>query len=138
MNNNEYSKNRHSCYALNYHLVVVTKYRNKCINKAILDRLTEIAYSIFEKNNCIIEEINGESDHIHISFQAPPQVQLSKLINSFKSVSSRYVRKEFAEHLSKYYWKPYFWNESYFILSTGGAPQEVIKKYIQEQNSPKN
>ena len=138
MSNLEYSTNRHSYYCLNYHLVVVTKYRHKCINKAILERLKEIAYSIFKKNKCVIAEINGEADHVHISFQAPPQVQLSKLINSFKSVSSRYIRKEFAEHLSKYYWKPYFWNDSYFILSTGGAPQEIIKKYIENQNSPEN
>lgn len=134
----EYSKNRHSCYKLTYHLVVVTKYRHKCMNKEILERLKEITKGIFEDSfECTIIEMNGEMDHFHILFEAPPQVQLSKLINSFKSVSSRYIRKEFATHLAPYYWKPYFWSPSYLIVSTGGAPLETIKKYIENQDAPK-
>ena len=74
---------------------------------------------------------------MHILFEAPPQVQLSKLINNLKTVTSRRLRKEFKEHVSKYYWKPYFWSNSYLILSTGGAPIEIIKKYIENQDKPK-
>ena len=136
--NLDYKTNRHSCYSLKYHLVVVTKYRNKVINKPILEELINIAKNIFENNwNCTILQINGEPDHIHILFEAPPQVQLSKLINNFKTVSSRLIRKHYTEYLSKFYWKPYFWSNSYLVLSSGGAPIEIIKKYIQEQDSPK-
>ena len=74
---------------------------------------------------------------MHILFEAPPQVQLSKLINNLKTVTSRRLRKEFEEYISKYYWKPYFWSNSYLILSTGGAPLEIIKKYIENQDKPK-
>lgn len=133
-----YRKNRHSCYKLTYHLVVVTKYRNKVITNEILKRLEEIFKDIMENSwKCEVFEFNGESDHIHVLFSAPPQVELAKLINNLKTVSSRRIRKEFSEHVSKYYWKPYFWSNSYLILSTGGATIEVIKKYIQEQCSPK-
>ncbi|MFD1415611.1 transposase [Oceanobacillus jeddahense] len=52
---------------------------------------------------------------------------------SCKTVSSRYIQKKFAVFLAPYYWKPYFWNRSYLILSTGGAPLEVIKNYIENQ-----
>ena len=134
--NTEYRTNRHSCYSLKYHLVVVTKYRHKCINKEVMNRLIEISNNIFDKWNCSILEINGEADHLHILFEAPPQVQLSKLINNFKTVSSRLIRKDFAEYLSKFYWKPYFWSESYLILSTGGATINIIEQYIQNQATP--
>ncbi|WP_279145690.1 IS200/IS605 family transposase [Clostridium tyrobutyricum] len=134
--NTEYRTNRHSCYSLKYHLVVVTKYRHKCINKEVMNRLIEISNNIFDKWNCSILEINGEADHLHILFEAPPQVQLSKLINNFKTVSSRLIRKDFAEYLSKFYWKPYFWSESYLILSTGGATIDIIEQYIQNQATP--
>ena len=134
--NTEYKTNRHSCYSLKYHLVVVTKYRHKCINKEVMNRLIEISNNIFDKWNCSILEINGEADHLHILFEAPPQVQLSKLINNFKTVSSRLIRKDFAEYLSKFYWKPYFWSESYLILSTGGATIDIIEQYIQNQATP--
>ncbi|HBF77175.1 IS200/IS605 family transposase [Clostridium sp.] len=134
--NTEYKTNRHSCYSLKYHLVVVTKYRHKCINKEVMNRLIEISNNIFDKWGCSILEINGEADHLHILFEAPPQVQLSKLINNFKTVSSRLIRKDFAEYLSKFYWKPYFWSESYLILSTGGATINIIEQYIQNQATP--
>lgn len=129
----DYKRNRHAIYNLNYHLVVVTKYRRKCIDRQIMDRLTEIAQSLFLSWNCEIIEMNGEEDHIHILFNAPPQIQLSKIINNFKTVSSRLIRKEFQVHLKQYYWKPVFWTRSYLVLSTGGAPLEVIKKYIEDQ-----
>ena len=78
-------------------------------------------------------EMGYEPDHAHLLIGVPPQVQLTKLVNSYKSVTSRKVRQKFASHLAEYYWKPYFWNRSYLILSSGGAPIEVIKRYIQSQ-----
>ncbi|SDJ22555.1 putative transposase, partial [Alteribacillus bidgolensis] len=77
--------------------------------------------------------MNGEADHVHILFDAPPQINLANTINSYKTVTSRYIRKEFAKELSQYFWKPYFWSRSYMVLSTGGTTIETIKKYIEEQ-----
>lgn len=82
--------------------------------------------------------MNYEADHVHLLLQAPPTVCISSVINSYKSTSSRLVRKEFADYLSKFYWKPYFWSRSYMILSSGGAPIEVIRKYIQDQGTPEH
>lgn len=133
----EYKKNKHAIYRLQYHLVVVTKYRHKCINAEINARLKEIARDIFENRwKCEIVEIESEADHLHIAFEAMPQVQLSKLVNNFKTVSSRLIRKEFAEHLKPYYWKPFFWSPSYCLLTVGGVTIEIIKAYISAQASP--
>ena len=130
----EYNKNRHSCYSLKYHLVVVTKYRNEVINKEVFERLKEITINIFESSfNCKITNVNAEKDHVHILFEAPPQVQLSKLINNFKTVSSRLIRKEFKEHVDRYYWKPYFWSSSYLILSVSDVSESIINEYIENQ-----
>lgn len=133
----EFKRNRHALYKLTYHLVVVTKYRRKCINDAMHERLREIANDLFTKWDCEIIEMNGEADHVHILFDAPPQIQLSKIINSFKTVSSRYVRKDFPRELAPFYWKPYFWSQSYMVLTTGGATIEVVKKYIENQGLEK-
>lgn len=134
----KYNTNRHSIYRLEYHLVVVTKYRHKVINKEINKRLKEIAYDIFENRwKLKIIEIESEADHLHIAFESNPQTQLSKLVNNFKTVSSRYIQKEFSEYLKPFYWKPYFWSRSYCLVSSGGAPIEIIKYYIQNQDKPK-
>ena len=65
-------------------------------------------------------------------FKAHPKSELSKFINAYKSASSRLLKKEFPEIREKL-WKEYFWSQSFCLLTTGGAPIEVIKKYIQSQ-----
>ena len=129
-----YRKNRHSCYMLEYHFIAVTKYRHPVLTGALDARLRELTETIFCENwKCTIEELNTDRDHIHIVFEAMPQVQLSKLINNFKTITSRTLRKEFSEELSKYYWKPYFWSDSYFICTVSDRSSEAVKKYVQNQ-----
>ncbi|NJR47826.1 MAG: hypothetical protein HC775_20060, partial [Hyellaceae cyanobacterium CSU_1_1] len=43
------------------------------------------------------------------------------LVNNLKTVSSRYLKKEFPERFSRFYWKDALWSGSYFISSCGGA-----------------
>lgn len=127
----------HAVYNLKYHLVLVTKYRNKVINEPILERLHEVFVNQCEHWSVELVEFNGESDHVHLLIDAHPAMDLSKFINSIKTVSSRLIRKEFKSHVDKFYWKPYFWNRAYCLLTTGGAPLDVIKAYIENQDSPK-
>ena len=127
------NRNCHSKYRLEYHLILVTKYRKPCITPEMLQYLRRECQRLLELNGIELLEMNGEADHIHLLFFAPPQVCLANVINSLKSSTSRLVRKMYAEHLAQFYWKPYFWSRSYLILSSGGTPIEVIRKYIQEQ-----
>ena len=138
MKDNEFKSNRHSIYNLKYHLVVITKYRHKCINKEILNDVNEIFKNLIEGKNGTVIEFNGEPDHIHLLFEVPPQVELAKLVNTLKTVSSRLIRKKHGEYLKKYYWKPVFWSRSYCILTTGGATIEIIEKYIRSQAGVKD
>ena len=128
----ELNSNRHSVFRLQFHLVVVTKYRLKIINQQMNARLKELAHRVFEE--CWGLKII-ESDNIHILFESNPQTDLSKLVNNFKTVSSRMLRKEFSEHLDKFYNKPYLWSNSYCILSVGEASIDVIKQYIENQEA---
>lgn len=136
MTKRELNKNRHSRYSLIYHLVVVTKYRYKCINKNLQKELEKILNRLFENKNCKILEIGGEEDHIHILFEAPPQVQPSQLVNSIKTTSSRLIRKKYPDYIKKYY-DSGFWSRSYCILSAGKATINTIKKYIEKQRTKK-
>jgi len=88
------------------------------------------------KWDCKLVEFNGEEDHVHLLFQYHPDVELSKLVNNLKSVSSRKLRQEFAEHLEKFYWKDVFWSGSYFVSSCGGVTVSTLRKYIENQESP--
>lgn len=127
-------KNLHATYDLEYHLVLVTKYRHPVLVGDIKKELLKQTHRIFETlNDCTILEVNTDKDHIHILFSAPPQVQLSKLVNSYKTVSARLIRKQFATELESYYWKPVFWSRSYFICTVSERSHDLVSKYIQDQ-----
>ena len=100
----------------------------------MLKRLGEIFAATLKKWDGELIEFNGEADPVHLLISVNPKTQPSTLVNNLKTVSSRLIRKEFKNHLSKVYWsKPVFWSRSYCIISCGGAPISVLKQYIQHQ-----
>lgn len=124
--------NNHSVFLMNYHLVLVIKYRRKIVDDGLSERAKEIFEYIAPNYNITLMEWNHDEDHVHILFKAHPNSELSKFINAYKSASSRLLKKEYPG-VRKKLWKEYFWSRSYCLLTTGGAPIEVIKQYIESQ-----
>lgn len=128
----ELDTNKHSVFLMHYHLILVVKYRKKVIDNSISDRLREMFECISPNYKINLLEWNHDKDHIHILFKAHPKSELSKFINAYKSASSRLIKKEYPE-IKKSLWKEYFWSRSFCLLTTGGAPIEIIKRYIESQ-----
>lgn len=128
----EIKRSRHSAYLLHVHIVIVTKYRRKIFGELHLARVNECAAEICGDFGAELKECDGEADHVHMLIEYPPRVQLSKRVNSLKAITSRRLRNEFLD-LRAAYSKPVLWSRSYFVGSYGGAPLEVVKKYIQHQ-----
>lgn len=123
----------HSVCSLHYHLVLVTKYRRRCLNARMHDELRAQISHLLADYGCDLLEMNGEPDHVHLLIEATPKITLCRLVNTIKTATSRRLRRRFATHLSRYYWKPVFWSRSYCLVSCGGAPLSVIKQYINGQ-----
>ena len=128
----EVYKNRHAAFNLHVHLVFITKYRKKVLGELHHDYFSECAAEVCKSFDAELKECNGGADHIHMLIQYPPTVQLSKLVNNLKSVTSRRMRGDFID-LRAAYSKPVLWSRSYFASSCGGAPLDIIKQYIQNQ-----
>lgn len=124
--------NNHSVFLMYYHLVLVVKYRRKVFTDEMSNYAKDIFVRIGKSYNITLEEWNHDVDHIHIMFKAHPNSELSKFINAYKSASSRLIKKDFPEVRQKL-WKEMFWSKSFCILTTGDAPINVIKKYIESQ-----
>lgn len=124
--------NNHSVFLLHYHLVMCIKYRRKVIDNSISNRLKEIFVDITPNYGVELLEWNHDIDHVHLLFKAKPNTEISKLLNAYKSASSRRIKNEFPS-IRKYLWKEYFWSKSYCLVTTGGAPLEVVKQYIENQ-----
>ena len=113
-------------------MIFCIKYRKKVINDEISNRLKEIFEKICPKYNIILKEWEHNIDHIRMLINAKPNTELSKFVNTYKSASSRLIKKDFPEIREKL-WKEYFWSRSYLVMSVGDAPLEIMNKYIQEQ-----
>ncbi|MDD4468685.1 MAG: IS200/IS605 family transposase [Acholeplasmataceae bacterium] len=124
--------NSHSVFMLWYHLILVTKYRREVFTDDISNRAKEIFENIATNYHITLIEWNHDSDHVHILFRSHPKTELSKFINAYKSASSRLIKQEF-ESVRNKLWKSYFWSQSFCLLTSGGAPIDVIKQYIESQ-----
>ncbi|QOV22524.1 IS200/IS605 family transposase [Anabaenopsis elenkinii] len=124
---------RHGVSDLKIHLVCVTKYRSKIFTNESLELIHKSFVDVARKMDFQILEFNGESDHIHAVIEFPPKLSISQIINALKGVSSRrYGQAGFP----KPYGKQALWSPSYFVSSVGGAPLDVLKKYIHNQEKP--
>lgn len=129
-----YYTNRHSCFLLQYHMVLVTKYRHPVLTGEVKDLVYSTIRDIFEERKLMILEMNGEADHIHILFEADPFTAPGELVNVVKTKTARFARKAYGDSvLKKYYWKPLFWSDSYFVTTVSENSLSTVKEYIHNQ-----
>ena len=126
----------HAVFSIQLHIVFVTKYRAKALTEKMMKRIPGILRGVLEPNNCELIEFNGEPDHIHLLIDLHPSNNISNLVGSMKSATSRILRREFKSELDKVYWNPKakLWHDSKCIVSCGGAPLAVVKQYIENQS----
>jgi putative transposase len=109
------------------------KYRRTILTDESLAIIGKSFREVAESMDFQIIEFNGEADHVHALIEYPPKLSISQIVNALKGVSSRrYGQAGF----KKPYGKTALWTPSYYASSIGGAPLEVLKRYIQEQEKP--
>ncbi|MBT9175578.1 MAG: hypothetical protein DDT22_01258 [candidate division WS2 bacterium] len=128
------AKGNHSVYCIQFHYVACVKYRQKVLIGDIPGRLKSISLNVAKAFGIEIIEQETSIDHIHILFSSKPQIQVSKFVNSLKSVSARLIFREFPE-IKKKLWEGHFWSPSYFLATTGQVTLEDLKPYVENQNA---
>lgn len=125
----------HSVFSIHLHVVFVTKYRRKVLTQSMIEDCILVFEHILVANNSRLLECNGEPDHLHLLIDIHPNNNISSLIGSLKSASSRILRQKYPQEIQRFYWgKAKLWHDSKCIVSCGGVPLETIKRYIQEQS----
>lgn len=128
----ELKRNSNAVYLLNYHIILVVKYRRKVFdNDTIIERTKELMRKISAEND--VEVINQEcgDDHIHLMVSTKPTLLLTKYINLLKGHSSRALRKEF--DISEQLYGDSFWSDSYYIATCGNVSLDTLYNYIDNQ-----
>ncbi len=114
------------------HLVCVTKYRRSVFTSESLGLIEKSFREVAQKMDFVVLEFNGESNHVHALIEYPPKLSVSQIVNALKGVSSR----RYGQAGYKKLHKEALWSPSYFAVSVGGAPIEVLKRYIRNQEKP--
>src|SRR3989338_6190106 len=124
-------KSAHSVYRTQYHIVWITRYRRKILNKGVSayleTKLQEVRkyYPDWE-----YEAIGIAEDHVHIHMVIPPKYAVSMMVEALKKNASRELSKKF-RFLKNVYWdNEGIWSRGFFV-STGGINETVIRKYVE-------
>ena len=128
----KYKSNNNIVYSCKYHIIWCPKYRRKVLVGLVEERLKEIINQVALELNVAIIEMETDKDHIHILADVDPQFGVMNFVKKCKGRSSRLLRKEFHFLKTKL---PTLWTNSCFISTVGGAPLEVIKQYIENQQT---
>ena len=127
----KYRRQSHVVYDCRYHIVWITKYRFKIIDKEIEIALKWIIKEICDWKDIEILEGSVQEEHIHLYLSIPPKYSISDSLKWIKGKSAERLFKKFPE-LKKKYWGNHLWARGYFV-STVGITDNVIREYIQKQ-----
>jgi putative transposase len=100
----------------------------------VAERLRELIRQICMQNEVTIIKGHVSKDHIHLLVSCPPSLAVSKIVQKLKGASSHKLFEEFA-HLRKQYLGQHLWSRGYFVATTGTVTDEIIKDYIENQDS---
>lgn len=118
-------------------MVLTTKYRRGAITTdRVRTFLKEVLSSVAADMGAKIDAVQADGDHVHILLAYPPQLALSRLVNSLKGVSARRLRQRGWLEVQRMLWEDHFWSPSYCVVSCGGAPLEIVKAYVETQCDP--
>ena len=127
-----YRLGSHTKTDMKAHIIWVPKYRKRVLTGQVAIRVRDILRQIAMEHE--IDIISGKiaADHVHVFVSYRPDMPVSKIVQYLKGISSRLLMQEFA-HIRKTFWGRHFWDRGYMAVSSGTITDEVIQKYIEEQ-----
>lgn len=130
----EYSKGALCVYYIRYHIVFVTKYRRKVLKHGMGGYVVALLRAVCRKYpELVIHEAKCDEDPVHFLITIPPVMSISHAVNILKSNTAHAMRKRFPFIKTAYGSDDVMlWSQAYFV-STVGADEETIKKYIEHQ-----
>lgn len=128
----KYKSNSNIVYLCKFHVVFCPKYRKPVLKDGVDIRLKQIITDLSVELNFDVDAIEVMPDHVHLLIDCDPQFGIHRIVKAIKGRSSFLLRKEFPWLKSRI---PTLWTNAYFVVTSGGAPLEIIKQYIADQKT---
>ena len=127
-----YQLGAHTKHDLKVHLVWIPKYRKKVLIGDIAIRVRDLIRQIAMEHEISILSGKVACDHIHVLVAYRPHIDVSTIVQWLKGISSRILLQEYP-HLRKKFWGRHLWARGYLAVTTGTLTDEMVQKYIAEQ-----
>ena len=124
-----YRSTNRAVYSAKYHVIWCPKFRRRVLGGGVEARLKEIIAEVVAEAGGEVVEVEVMPDRVHLLMEVPPTVARSKLVQTLKGRSSRRLRQEFP-HPRRL---PALGSPSWFVSTVGGAPLEVVRRYVENQ-----
>lgn len=128
-----YNIHQHGSYRLKYNLILTINQELSMSNSTVKSFILNYTKNFFDERKCTMLDLSFKGNHIRIVFEAHPNINLSQLVNAFKSASSRKV-KGFIKEQNKCLLGQSFWEKSYLICTDTSDVEELINQYIENRN----
>ena len=127
----DYRSLNHTKWDCKYHIVFIPKCRRKVLYGKLRRELGPVFRELAKQRESEIVEGHLLRDHVHMMIRIPPKFSVSAVMGCIKGESAIRMARDFmGRHQS---FKGYhFWARGYFV-STVGIDEEIIRKYIREQ-----
>lgn len=120
-------------YNFNYHLVFVTKYRQKIFDtKEKVETMESILRRQAEISDVTVNELEVMPDHVHMLISFKPKYAASNIVKNIKGASARIWFKKYPETKAML-WGGHLWSPSYYMGTLGKMSKEVVENYIASQ-----
>lgn len=110
-----------------YQIVFSTKDRKKVLVEENQEKLFRFIWGILKNKNCVLYQINGIEDHLHIATHLHPTVALSSLVKDIKVASALWIKENrmFPDFSS--------WQEGYGGFTYSIKEKGNLINYIKDQ-----
>ena len=129
----DYRRGAHTVFEIHLHLLWITKYGRPALSGEVAVRVRDLIRDIGAQHEVNIMKGQVAKDHVHLFVSIPPQVTISRLLQWLKGKTAHHLMGEFP-HIKKQFWGRPLWARGYFCCSSGNVTDEVIAKYIADQN----
>ncbi len=127
----EWKSQSHVMWDCKYHLVFITKYRQRAIYGKLRQKIGGIIRDLCRQKGVELHEGHAMSDHIHLLLSIPPKFSVANTVGFIKGKSAIRIHRELMG--TKRMTGLSFWATGY-CTSTVSLDEEMIKKYIQDQD----
>ena len=127
-----YQLGAHTKHDRKVHLVWVPKYRKRVRTGQVALRVRDLIRQIAMEQEITILSGKVASDHLHVLVAYRRQVDVSRIVQWLKGISSRMLLQEFAQ-LREAFWGLHLWARGYLAVSTGNLTDAMVQAYIEPQ-----